>query len=60
MKYDAFISYSSIVYTEALFVYNILTKNELTCWMALNSIPGGSNYTKEIPNAINSSEVFVV
>lgn len=60
MKYDVFISYSSIVYTEALFVYNTLTKNELACWMAPNSIPGGSNYTKEIPNAITSSEVFVL
>lgn len=39
---------------------NVLEQNGTTCWMAPESIPGGSNYTKEIPIAIRECQAFVL
>ena len=55
-----FISYSSIDVATAETVRNVLEKNGIFCWMAPRDIPGGSNYTKEIPVAIKNCEVFVL
>ncbi len=57
---EIFISYSTIDAVNAETVRNVLEKNGLSCWMAPRDIPGGSNYTKEIPNAIRNCKVFVL
>lgn len=57
---EVFISYSSTDLTSAETVRNVLEKNGLSCWMAPRDIPGGSNYTKEIPIAIRNCQVFVL
>lgn len=57
---QVFISYSSKDYQQALAVRNVMEQNGLTCWMAPESIPGGSNYTKEIPIAIRECQAFVL
>lgn len=58
--HDVFISYSTIDRIQAETVLNVLEKNGIPCWMAPRNIPGGSNYTKEIPIAIRSCQVFVL
>ena len=58
--HSIFISYSSKDLAQAETVRDILEKNHLSCWMAPRDIPGGSNYTKEIPIAIRSCQVFVL
>ena len=57
---EVFISYSTIDAAQAETVRNVLEKNGLSCWMAPRDIPGGSNYTKEIPIAIRNCKVFVL
>ena len=57
---EVFISYSTIDGPSAETVRNVLEKNGLSCWMAPRDIPGGSNYTKEIPIAIRNCKVFVL
>ena len=57
---EIFISYSTIDIAQAETVRNVLEKNGLSCWMAPRDIPGGSNYTKEIPIAIRNCTVFVL
>lgn len=57
---EIFISYSSNDLLQAETVRNVLEKNGLSCWMAPRDIPGGSNYTKEIPIAIRNCKVFVL
>lgn len=57
---EVFISYSSIDFASADTLRNVLEKNGLSCWMAPRDIPGGSNYTKEIPIAIRNCKVFVL
>ena len=57
---DVFISFSSHDYDEALVIKGVLETNGITCWMAPESIPAGSDYTKEIPAAINSCRVFLL
>lgn len=57
---EIFISYSSIDLPQAETVRNVLEKNGLSCWMAPRDIPGGSNYTKEIPIAIRNCKIFVL
>lgn len=59
-KADVFISYSSLELEEARIIKTVLEKNDLTCWMAPESIPAGSNYTKEIPSAIHDCKVFLI
>ena len=57
---EVFISYSTVDMANAETVRNVLEKNGLSCWMAPRDIPGGSNYTKEIPIAIRNCKVFVL
>lgn len=57
---EVFISYSSVDLAQATTVRTVLEKNGLSCWMAPRDIPGGSNYTKEIPIAIRNCKVFVL
>lgn len=57
---EIFISYSTVDTASAETVRNVLEKNGLSCWMAPRDIPGGSNYTKEIPIAIRNCKVFVL
>lgn len=57
---EVFISYSTVDLDNAETVRNVLEKNGLSCWMAPRDIPGGSNYTKEIPIAIRNCKVFVL
>jgi hypothetical protein len=58
--HNVFISYSSIDQLQAETVRGVLEKNGIPCWMAPRDIPGGSNYTKEIPVAIRGCQVFVL
>ena len=57
---EVFISYSSVDFSQADTLRSVLEKNGLSCWMAPRDIPGGSNYTKEIPIAIRNCKVFVL
>lgn len=55
-----FISYKSEDYSESYRLKKALEKEGFFCWMAPDSIPGGSSYAKEIPKAIQKSDVFVL
>ena len=57
---DVFISYKSEEYEKAEQLRVVLEQNGISCWMAPNSIPTGSNYAMEIPKAIRSCSVFVI
>ncbi len=57
---DIFISYKTEEFDEANWVKNILETNGISCWMAPASIPGGSSYAVEIPQAIRNAKVFVL
>ncbi len=58
--HTVFISYSTKDLHQAETVRNVLENNAIPCWMAPRDIPGGSNYTKEIPIAIRGCQVFVL
>ena len=60
MSHNVFISYKSEEYTEASWVKSCLEENGLKCWMAPDSIPGGSSYADEITSAIENCQVFVL
>jgi len=57
---DVFISYKSEDFDQAQWLRTVLETNGVSCWMAPASIPGGSNYAREIPRAIDQCRVFVV
>ncbi len=57
---DVFISYNSKEFDEANWVKSILETNGISCWMAPASIPGGSSYAVEIPQAIRGTKIFVL
>ena len=57
---QVFISYSTKDQLQAEAVRNVIEQNGITCWMAPRDIPGGSNYTKEIPTAIRGCQAFVL
>jgi len=57
---DIFISYSTKNYDDACIIKRVLTKNGFSVFMAPDSIPAGSNYTKEIPRAIQACKVFLL
>ena len=57
---DVFISYSSKQFDEAFAMRNALTEAGISCWMAPDSIPGGSQYWEEIPIALAGSKVLVL
>lgn len=58
--HDVFISYSTQDEKEAYGLKEILEANGVKCWMAPDSIPGGSSHLREIPNAIKHSKVFLL
>lgn len=60
MSKDVFISYKSEDYAQASWVRDVLETNGISCWIAPDCIPGGSNYALEIPKAIDGCKVFVV
>ena len=55
-----FISYSSKNLKQAHNIRTYLEAQGISCWMAPESIPAGSNYTKEIPVAIRDCRVFLL
>ncbi len=57
---DVFISYKAEEFDEADWVKSVLENNGISCWMAPMSIPGGSSYAAEIPQAIRQCKVFVL
>lgn len=57
---DIFISYKSEDFNEAIWLKNVLEANNITCWMAPFSIPGGSNYAQAIPYAISNCRIFLL
>ena len=57
---DVFISYSSKEYEDAFQISSVLRKNGISTWLAPDSIPGGSNYTKEIPHAIKNCKALLL
>ena len=57
---DVFISYKAEEINEASWVKTTLENNGISCWMAPMCISGGSNYAKEIPQAIRECKVFVL
>lgn len=59
MSSDIFISYSSKEEAEARRVKKVLEDNGFSCWMAPDSIPVGSNYKLEIPDAISQCKAVV-
>lgn len=58
--HDVFISYSTKDRQQAYEIRTFLTGKGISCWMAPESIPTGSNYTKEIPVAIRTCRVFLL
>lgn len=60
MPESVFISYSSKDFDVVNTIKATLEKNAVDCWMAPFSIPAGSSYAQEIPNAIKSCKVFVL
>ena len=57
---EVFISYKSEEASKAYAIKSVLEKNNISCWMAPESIPDGSDYTHEIPVAIRNCKVFLV
>lgn len=57
---DVFISYKAEEFDEADWVRGMLEQNGISCWMAPESIMGGSSYAEEIPRAIRECKVFVL
>ena len=55
-----FISYKSEEIEIAAKIRVVLESNLYPCWMAPDSIPAGSNYLYEIPNAIRACDLFVL
>ncbi len=61
MEYaEVFISYKSEEEATARHVREVLEANGITCWMAPDSIPTGSNYMKQIPQAIEHCKAMVI
>ena len=60
MKRDVFISYKSEDHSHADWLRRNLEANGFSCWMAPESIPGGSSYAEEIYNAIEQCRVLVL
>ncbi len=59
-KDTVFISYSSAELEIADKIRRTLESNGISCWMAPESIPAGSDYAKEIPRAINACKAFLL
>ena len=59
-KKDVFISYSSKEMQIAKKIKQKLEFNNISCWMAPDSIPAGSDYANEIYKAIKGCEICLV
>ncbi|MBR4879868.1 MAG: toll/interleukin-1 receptor domain-containing protein, partial [Clostridia bacterium] len=57
---DIFISYKSEDYKIAKWVRDYLEKCGLSVWMAPEDIPGGSDYSEQIPVAITNCKALVL
>ncbi len=57
---DVFISYKAEELDEASWVKSTLEANGISCWMAPESITGGSTYAGEIAHAITGARVFLL
>ena len=55
-----FISYKSEEAREAHWVAGKLEEAGFSCWIAPDSIPGGSSYAEQIPRAIREADAFVL
>ena len=55
-----FISYSTHDYDTAKYIRTVLSNNGVECWMAPESIPMGSDYSSEIPDAIENCSCFLL
>lgn len=60
MSADIFISYKSEEEAYARKIRSVLEANGISCWMAPDSIPVGSNYMKQIPLAIESCKAMIL
>lgn len=60
MGKDVFISYKAEEFRQADQVRTTLECRGIRCWMAPDSIPGGTSYATEIPRAIRECPVFVL
>ncbi len=60
MGAEIFISYKSEEEAYAREIRRVLEENGFSCWMAPDSIPSGSNYMKQIPQAIDDCRVMIV
>ena len=60
MGCEVFISYTSSEKQNADQVKEVIEANGYSCWMAPESIPGGSSYADEIEAAIRDCKVMVV
>lgn len=60
MQHDVFISYKSEEFEEADMLRTNLQANGITCWMAPESIPGGSDYATEITQAMEQCRCLVL
>ena len=58
--HDVFISYSTKDMAPTEKIRDSLEQNGIPCWMAPRDIPGGSNYAREIPQAIRNCQVFLL
>lgn len=57
---SCFVSYSSKQEDFAQEFFSFLQRNNLSCWMAPNSIPSGSDYLEVIPSALNQISVLAL
>ena len=60
MSADVFISYKSDEEEYARKIRSVLEANGISCWMAPDSIPLGSNYMKQIPLAIDHCKAMII
>lgn len=60
MEPKVFISYSSKDADAVKRITDVLTDSQITYWKAPEMIPAGSNYAREIPNAIIQSAAFLL
>ena len=59
-RFNVFISYSSKQRELANQIRTYLNSNGLSCWMAPDSIPPGSDYLEEIPIALGNVKAFLL
>lgn len=57
---SVFVSYSSINVDEVAWIGELLEKLNIDYWKAPEMIPAGSNYAREIPQAIQECQVFLL